>query len=801
MPLTRYLPLHLQSRVISALLFLSCVVVACVEPRRTPVVDGQADLGLDAEIEVGGADQGADQGADLAPPAELELVVNGDPTLAHLAHRCVHLSVHAEGRSPMWLSSDDPPQLTGDESSAASVYLQPSALGEVLIYSEEGRYLGATQGSAGGALSWLETLTQSHSPENQGYSEGEWALQNLNSDADRSEGGEALRLVHQASATALSISDGVMSLGRLTESIASITVTQAQGCTVHPELSVDAEGEVTRVTFEDGDLYGLADIHSHLFANLGFGSGVHGDVFHRLGVTHALGSCEEQHGEEGRLDLWGYFNDRATSGGINTLTQSIVTGRTPEFHHHTDGYPLFTDWPNAPYSSTHQTQYYRWIERAWMGGLRLIVQHAVANQVICELQRAQHPLADRYQCDEMVSVRQSIEATYALERYIDAQYGGEGEGFFRVVKSPAEARAVIREGKLAVILGIETSKLFNCMHTVIPERPSCTPEQVTAELDAIYELGVRVLFPVHKYDNAFAAGDGARGPLEIANLINSGHYSSFVEDCELDAPRLADHGPVTFGGLNRPREDFGGLPPIDISRFAERPALTLAPLLSSLSEGALEGEYCRNHGLTELGRHLIEEMMTRGMLIELDHLSRRAYAEVFARLEEVGYPAIGSHGNHFEGRVYQLGGVSKVRFNRCQTEGDPAYIIHELTERVALLREVGAYVAEGFGLDLNGFAGYPKPRFGEMSACAEPQSNPVTYPFDSYAGDVRFTEPSIGERSLDFNTEGLVHLGLLPELIEDLRRGGASDEALEPLFRSAEGYLRMWERAEAWRTP
>ncbi len=38
---------------------------------------------------------------------------------------------------------------------------------------------------------------------------------------------------------------------------------------------------------------------------------------------------------------------------------------------------------------------------------------------------------------------------------------------------------------------------------------------------------------------------------------------------------------------------------------------------------------------------------------------------------------------------------------------------------------------------------------------------------------------------------------MLPELIEDVRRDGVTDAELEPLFRSAEGYLRMWERAEA----
>ena len=78
-----------------------------------------------------------------------------------------------------------------------------------------------------------------------------------------------------------------------------------------------------------------------------------------------------------------------------------------------------------------------------------------------------------------------------------------------------------------------------------------------------------------------------------------------------------------------------------------------------------------------------------------------------------------------------------------------------------------------------------------------PQSHPITYPFTSYAGDVTFTQPHLGTRTVDFNTEGMLHIGLLPELIEDVRRDGTSDADLEPLFRSAEGYLRTWEKADA----
>jgi hypothetical protein len=72
----------------------------------------------------------------------------------------------------------------------------------------------------------------------------------------------------------------------------------------------------------------------------------------------------------------------------------------------------------------------------------------------------------------------------------------------------------------------------------------------------------------------------------------------------------------------------------------------------------------------------------------------------------------------------------------------------------------------------------------------------VTYPFTSYGGDVTMQEPQLGNRTVDFNTEGMIHLGLMPELIEDAIRDGVTEADLEPLFRSAEAYLRMWERAE-----
>ena len=83
---------------------------------------------------------------------------------------------------------------------------------------------------------------------------------------------------------------------------------------------------------------------------------------------------------------------------------------------------------------------------------------------------------------------------YEAQDYIDAQAGGPGKGWFRIVKPPAEARAVINDGKLAVILGLEFANAFNCKVTFAPdgsETPGCDMAEIDRQIDAIYELGVR----------------------------------------------------------------------------------------------------------------------------------------------------------------------------------------------------------------------------------------------------------------------------------------------------------------------
>ncbi|MEM9491415.1 MAG: hypothetical protein AAGC55_19880, partial [Myxococcota bacterium] len=427
---------------------------------------------------------------------------------------------------------------------------------------------------------------------------------------------------------------------------------------------------------------------------------------------------------------------------------------------------------------------------------RLLVQHATTNSVLCEFMVGIDAQDTRYSCNDMIAVDRQIEETYNLERYIDAQHGGPGNGWFRVVTTPAQAREVINDGKLAVILGIETSNLFDCYLTPRTGYKPCTPETVRADLDRYHDKGVRAIFPVHKFDNAFSAGDGDRRVGQLGSFINSGHFSNMVTDCP-DSPSVFDRGDVTFGGINQPRENYLDPAPNDLSFFADSPLIALLGFITELQQPPLLGDHCQKTGLTALGETLILEMMQRGILIEIDHLPRRSYVRAYELLVENDYPALGTHGNTNRGMLYQIGGVGKTGFGRCAAADRDGALSDGFRGRIQEIADNGGYPAEGFGFDFNGFAGGPRPRFGERSNCADPQSNPVSYPFTSYRGDVTFTEPQLGNRAVDFNTEGMIHLGLIPELIEDARRDGITDEELAPLFRSAEGYIQMWERAEA----
>ncbi len=709
-----------------------------------------------------------------------------ESALYDFANTCVTLSARIDGRD-RWLAADESAEtyvFVNEESEASRFFAKPSDLGTYLFYDDARGYVVAEDGPL---LRQTRLRSDLDEVSDTYVSGAEWILEPSERVSLR------IQLRHRRSELLFGRDGLTDRVGRA----AHFSITPTSGCTQHPEMALHASGEVTRTRFDDGELFGFVDTHSHILSNFGFGGGgiFHGAAYHRLGVEHAMGSCEPFHGEEGRADIIAATTGGNVSLDIDGLLGFLSSGQLDTPNHATDGWPTFSDWPTVR-SATHQTQYYVWLERAWRAGLRLMVQHAVSNEALCGILGETQFQPIRWDCRDMVNIDRQFEEIHNLERYIDAQAGGPGEGFLRIVTSPEEAREVIADGKLAIVLGIEVPALFECYVTPGEDDPECNDAHIRAQLDEYYDRGLRVLFPVHKLDNAFTPGDGSRGIFELANFMETGHWSNFTDQCP-DVSSTFDKGEVTFGGFNMPREEYLSTPPNEPLQLSFDPILDFLPFALEALEPPLEGDWCQAAGLTDAGRTLIREMMSRGIIPELDHLPRNSYIEVFDMLEAEDYPAAATHRNLYGGRIWDIGGISQAGIGRCADPDRPGSLFDSIRSMSADRVAAGLHRGVGFGFDLNGLAGVPGPRFGENANCGREQTDPVTYPFTSYGGDVVFDAPSIGERAVDFNEEGMIHIGMVAELIEDARRTGTSDEDMEILFRSAESYIRLWELAES----
>ena len=109
----------------------------------------------------------------------------------------------------------------------------------------------------------------------------------------------------------------------------------------------------------------------------------------------------------------------------------------------------------------------------------------------------------------MATVRRGLDDMRELQRYVDAQAGGPGKGFFQIVTDPYEARRVINAGKMAVVLEIEVSEPFGCRGW---DAPTCDRAKVDRELDDLYRRGVRSALLLNKFDNPLAGVRFDSGP-------------------------------------------------------------------------------------------------------------------------------------------------------------------------------------------------------------------------------------------------------------------------------------------------
>jgi len=601
---------------------------------------------------------------------------------------------------------------------AAAFRLQATDLATYLLYDTDREFLGVRGNEI--------VAVKEPSPRT------EWKL--------REAPGGTFTLTNLGAAATLARSGDALALGKA----GHFELVPAKGCVDYPEISVSASGKPKPAKTKFGETRGYWDPHMHIMAFEAFGGGLHcGRPWHRYGVPYALPDCSKTEGPNGSL----------------SPIENFLNWESPVAPHDTQGWPHFRDWPNHK-SITYEQTYYKWLERTWRGGMRLVTNLFVDNRAFCEI--LAQPQHRRNPCNEMETVRREAKSIYEMQDYIDAQFGGPGKGFFRIVKTPFEARKVISQGKMAVVLGIEVSELFGC--TLRAGQPQCDQDDVDAALDEVYKLGVRQMELLNKFDNAFVGvrfDSGLFGA--IVNLGNFYTTGRFWQVAKCKGEETDNTIPLVSLDLFYDLGLAGLLPPGGLPVYPSAP-------------------HCNVLGMTPLGEYLVAKMIDKGMIIDPDHMSVDAANRTLQIAKANGYSGVVSSHSWTDKRnwpdIYEVGGV--VGPMARDSKG-----FYETWKETRKMRDPDYYFGFGFGDDMNGFASQGGPRNGP---------NPVKYPFKSFDGAVKIKRQQSGTRTFDFNVDGVAHYGLYPDWVEDLRQQGGR-KIVRDLSRGAEAYLQMWERA------
>ena len=631
--------------------------------------------------------------------------------------------------------------LTGGSFSASSMqkasplYFKPSRLGSYLIYSKDQKFLAGGQGLTGSQVGYAATPSAT----------GDWT-------ATTTSKGFLLTLPGTGPGKGvLTDTAGKATLGLGTP----LRLRLRGGCADFPEVSANVSGNPFSGVTATQEVRGFIDAHTHGMAFEFLGGDVHcGRPWSPYGVTVALRDCP----------------DHELTGGKGAALEAFLSGNPT---HDPVGWPSFKDWP-APESLTHEGTYYKWMERSWRAGQRILVNLLVENNKLCEL----YPLK-RNSCDDMDSIRLQAKDMYALQDYVDAQFGGPGQGWYRIVRTPEQARQVINAGKMAVVMGIETSVPFGCTQKLGVADLKCTKASIDAQLDEVRRLGVSQMELVNKFDNALSgvAGDeGATGVLvNTANTLETGSPWR-MQTCTPNDPEVHDR-------------DQTLAVPADSSKIPAQDALFGAVLkLSGVALPSLPiypaQHHCNQLGLTELGDHVIRGLVKRHMIFDPDHMSVKARRSSLDLIDQVKYPGVVSSHSWSTPDAYPR--IYAEQGFITPYAGDSTGFV-EKWRRHLTWANPKTYFGFGFGADINGLGAQGDARPDAAT------NHPVTYPFKTLGG-VTIDQQVSGSRVYDINKDGVAHWGLYPDWIQDLKMLAGQDIVTD-MARGPESYLQMWERA------
>ncbi len=293
-------------------------------------------------------------------------------------------------------------------------------------------------------------------------------------------------------------------------------------------------------------------------------------------------------------------------------------------------------WPNAR-DVIHQQMNVSSIRRAYEGGLRLMFASTTDDQVVAALLNGPN-FVDGFVADptaDDASARRQLEL---IRTIVDRNASWMG-----IATTPAEARAIIGQGRLALVLSLEMNGLQpGGLETLIAEQ------------------NVRHVIPIHLIDNDIG-GSAANSPLfnSASAAVSALYRKDKLQMQFMDVIATARFAPSLFWPkalvTATPVPVYVGLDDVPYQEYA---SLCYEPLsncqnavptpssyvafgqqnlrgLCSSAEECLSGE--------RPGADRIRGLMDAGVLIDISHMGARSAAETAAL--HPTYPLIASHGD------------------------------------------------------------------------------------------------------------------------------------------------------------
>jgi microsomal dipeptidase-like Zn-dependent dipeptidase len=524
-------------------------------------------------------------------------------------------------------------------------------------------------------------------------------------------------------------------------------------------------------------LRGFVDLHTHPLSTLGFGGKL---VYGGIDVGALLPAdpgCNQKVRASSMQQALG--RDNSTHGGVNIISNTCgdyiraavihqvqTSNGAADEPDDSSGAPDFPNWP-VWNDITHQKMWVDWIRRAYNGGLRVLVALAVNNKTLGDMTAGpgDYPTDDLFSADHQITETKSF-----VSRHSD---------FMEIAESSADVQRIVQANKLAVVLGVEIDDIGNL--NTLGRVPQAT--DVVAVIGHLYDEGVRYIFPIHLLDNVFGGTAVYQDIMNYSNRREAGHWWNLV--CSSDPSIGYRFDSNSFSGFLSNAGVILKLGPGWDSTFSSVPAYPQCGQVNRL-------------GLTDLGTTALKEMMKRGMLIDIDHMSQNSADAAVAIAQSVplgAYPLFSGHNfvrdpasrsnnerSLTPSQYRKIGGMHGM----AGVGSSDAYTwVQKYLEAIQAMGtptgSPGADVpAAAFGTDTQGLAMGMPPRRGSS----------VQY-------SSSFPMSSLGNKTWNYNTDGVAHYGMIVDFLADARTAPNGADLIDNnLMYGAQYFVDTWRRAE-----